>query len=392
MTDFSLGNNLVIPALQSSDSAQSSKISLSLVLPTFNESENIEKIIIQLTALLDERLPGRYELIVVDDDSPDQTWAIAAALELKFSQLQVLRRQHARGLSSAVIRGWQVARGGVLGVIDADLQHPPETLIGLWEGIEAGADLSTASRHVSSGGVSDWSFLRRFLSRGAQMLGLIVLPEVLGRLSDPMSGFFLVRRSVIADKKLNPVGYKILIEVVGRGRIKHIHEVGYVFQERFAGKSNVTWRQYWEYIQHLFTLRLALWAQSRLIRFCLVGGSGVFVDLGVFYVAREILGLALTRSAVLSAEVAIISNFILNDIWTFGDYSRRQTGWRKRFKRFIKFNLISLTGMILNVLILNILFNLFGMNEYLAKIIAIIVVAFWNYWFNLKLNWRVTEV
>jgi dolichol-phosphate mannosyltransferase len=106
----------------------------------------------------------------------------------------------------------------VLGVIDADLQHPPELLLKLWGEIKRGGDLAVASRHVEGGGVSDWSVIRRFLSRGAQTLGLIILPEVIGRVSDPMSGYFMVRRRCIAGRTLSPLGYKILIEVLARGK------------------------------------------------------------------------------------------------------------------------------------------------------------------------------
>ena len=367
-------------------------IRLSLIIPTYKESENVRAIVKQLTQLLNVAIPNEYELIIVDDDSPDLTWKVAAELMPEFPQLRVMRRQEERGLSTAVIRGWQVARGEILGVIDADLQHPPESLLQLLAEIERGADLAVGSRHVEGGGVSDWSVIRRFLSRGAQVLGLIILPGVIGRVSDPMSGYFMVRRDAIAGKILDPIGYKILIEVLGRGQIRWVGEVGYVFQERLEGESKVTWKQYIEYLQHLVKLRLSRWPVMRFLRFGVVGFSGVFVDMGVFYLFYTVLGFALTRSAIFSAEVAIINNFIWNDLWTFGDISSHQQGMRKRVKRFLKFNIICLSGLILNVSLVNLLFNVFGMNAYLAKVIAIAIVTFWNFWLNLKLSWRVTEV
>lgn len=364
---------------------------LSLVIPTFNEKDNVEQIIELLSRLLDLNIPSQYELIIVDDNSPDLTWKIAQELTLKYPQLKVIRRTEEKDLSTAVIRGWQLGCGKILGVIDADLQHPPETLISLLAEMQKGADLAVASRNIDGGGVSQWSFIRRFLSRGAQMLGLIILPEVISRISDPMSGYFMVKREAITNIPLSPVGYKILIEVIGRGRIRWISEVGYVFRERETGESKVTWKQYVNYIQHLIKLRFSLWKVERLIRFGLVGLSGVLVDLTVFYLMRDLLNLPLTRSAILSAEVAIINNFIWNDLWTFGDISQVQKGFKKKFKRFIKFNIICLSGLVLNVMIVNILFNLFNFNDYLAKLIAIVIVTVWNFWFNLKLSWRVTE-
>jgi dolichol-phosphate mannosyltransferase len=383
---------LTIPDRAALINADLAPLQFSLIVPTFNESQNIPELIEMLTDLLDRLIPDEYELIVVDDDSPDRTWEVAANLMPDYPHLRVMRRQTERGLSTAVIRGWQAARGEILGVIDADLQHPPATLTQLWAELSTGAELAVASRNVAGGGVSEWSLARRFLSRGAQMLGLAILPEVIGRLSDPMSGYFLVRRSAIANKLLSPVGYKILIEVAARGQIRWIAETGYVFRERAAGASKVTWKQYIEYLQHLIALRCSLWPVARFLRFGVVGFSGVFVDLGVFYLLRTILEVGLTRSTIFSSEIAIINNFLWNDVWTFRDLSSTQKGLRQRLRRFLKFNLVCLSGLILNVIIVNFLFNILHVNEYLAKIIAIAIITFWNFWFNLKLSWRVTDV
>jgi putative flippase GtrA len=130
---------------------------------------------------------------------------------------------------------------------------------------------------------------------------------------------------------------------------------------------------------------------SRLIRFAIVGSSGVFVDLGAFYFLHTLLGWLLTPSALLSTEVAIINNFLWNDIWTFADVSFQQQLSTQRLQRFFKFNLICLFGLILNSLIVNCLFEKFCVNEYMAKLVAIICVTFWNFGINLKLNWQVTE-
>lgn len=372
-------------------------LKFSLIIPTYNEGANVQELVQILSEILDNRIPNEYELILVDDDSPDLTWKIAQELVPQYPQLRVMRRQGEKGLSTAVIRGWQVSRGEILGVIDADLQHPPEILLQIWSEMEKGADLAIASRHVEGGGVSEWSIVRRFLSRGAQMLGLIILPEVISRLSDPMSGYFMVRRNAIVGKYLSPVGYKILIEVTARGAIRWIAEVGYVFRERQAGESKVTWKQYIEYIQHLLRLRLDLWPVKRFLRFGIVGFSGVFVDMIMLYLLSDptTLGWGLTRSKILASEVAIVNNFLWNDAWTFADFSSQQKGWSKRFKRFLKFNVVCLAGLILNVLVLNFLFNLIFKDvpygRYIANFIAIAVVTIWNFWFNLKLSWRVTD-
>lgn len=369
-------------------------ILLSLIIPTYKESGNINNLIHQLTTLLDKIIFQKYELIIVDDDSPDFTWKIALELTLNYPSLKVIRRTQEKGLSTAVIRGWQVAKGKILGVMDADLQHPPETLINLWAEIEKGADLAVASRHVEGGGVSDWSIIRRFLSRGAQTLGLVMLPNVIGRVSDPMSGFFLVRRQCLIGCNLTPLGYKILIEVLGRGKIGWIGEVGYVFQERQEGESKVTKTQYIDYIRHLIRLRLSLWQFNRFIRFGVVGFSGVFVDMTFLYLLSDpsTLALPLTRSKIIAGELAIINNFFWNDNWTFKDIAQKQPSKRQKLKRLIKFNIVCLGGLIINVFLLNFFFNVFSLNRYFANFLAIGIVTIWNFWLNLKLSWRSTEI
>ena len=364
----------------------------SLIVPTYKEAKNVPKIVDKLSTILDTEMPGEYELIIVDDNSPDGTWEIAQNLMSEYPQLRVMRRIEERGLSTAVIRGWQVARGEVLGVIDGDLQHPPETLLQLWGEIKRGGDMAVASRHVEGGSVSDWSIVRPFLSRGAQTVGLILLPGVIGRVSDPMSGYFMVRRKCLIGCTLSPLGYKILIEVLARGRVPWIGEVGYQFEEREHGESKVTAKQYIDYLRHLLRLRLSLGPIGRLLRFGVVGFSGVFVDMAVFYLLRSHLELGLTRSTILSAEVAIFNNFLWNDLWTFGDIARRQPGNRQRLRRFLKFITVCLAGIILQTLLVNLFVNIFGMNEFVAKLVAIASVTFWNFWLNLKLSWRVTDV
>lgn len=371
------------------DAEADPSIRLSLIVPTFNESVNLPTLIEQLTLVLDEALGEAYEIVIVDDDSPDRTWEVGLELMSRYPRVRVLRREHEKGLSTAVIRGWQAARGAVLGVMDADLQHPPEVNRLLLRDIERGAELAVGSRHVAGGGVSDWSAFRRVLSRGAQMLGLLLLPGVLGRLSDPMSGLFMVQRHAISGVELKPIGYKILLEVVARGRIAWIAEVGYIFRERSEGESKVTGRIYWDYLLHLMRLRWTTLLGSRLFRFCVVGGSGVLVDMGILYLLSDpsMLGLGLTRSKLVAAEVAMATNFLLNDAWTFRDVADKVPGIRAKARRFVAFHVICSIGLLLNIVILNVLFNFAGMNRYLANGLAILLVTAWNFVMNRMLNW-----
>ena len=366
---------------------------LSVVIPTYNEALNVEELIRRLSLALDPALGLDYELIVVDDDSPDRTWELAERLALDYPRLRVMRRTGERGLASAVIRGWQASCGAFLCVIDADLQHPPDLVVELYQVMKRGADLAVASRHVEGGGVSDWSILRRIVSRAAQLIGLVVLPGVVGRVSDPMSGYFMIRRSAIEGVALSPLGYKILIEVLARGRVAWIGEVPYVFHERVQGGSKATLGVYFDYLRHLIRLRTSSLPLNRFLRFALVGSSGVIVDMGLLFLLSDptMLAWGLTRSKLIAAEAAIVNNFVWNDAWTFGDVSAHQRGWRRRMRRFGKFQLICLAGVAINTLLLNLQFNLLHMNRYVANAVAIAAVTGWNFWLNLKLSWRVAE-
>src|SRR5882672_9465993 len=183
---------LIVPAMPDTPGAPA----LSLVVPTLNERENIADFLAAVRRNLDAALPGAYEVIVVDDDSADRTWEIAASLVPEFPELRVMRRQNEGGLAVAVIRRWQVARGQILGTINADFQHPPDVLPRLIERSD-GADLVVATRHGDGGGVGDWGLMRQVTSWGAAQVGRWVLPEVYARVSDPLSGCYLVRRSAI---------------------------------------------------------------------------------------------------------------------------------------------------------------------------------------------------
>ena len=243
---------LIVPAVVAGDAQPV----LSLVIPTLNESENITDFLAAVRANLDQALPGRYEVIVVDDDSADRTWEIAARLCSTFPELRVVRRQNEGGLAVAVIRGWQVARGQILGTINADFQHPPDVLSRLLER-RGTADLVVATRHGDGGGLGDWGLARRVSSWGAAQIGRWLLPQVYSRVSDPLSGCYLVCRPAIAGVQLKPLGYKSLMELLVRGNVGEIHECGYEMRKRVRGQSKVHALHPLQYIRHVLRLRAA---------------------------------------------------------------------------------------------------------------------------------------
>lgn len=365
-------------------------VSLSVVIPTYNERANLPELLRRLGPVLEAAVGEDYEVIVVDDDSPDGTWELAQHLTSRHPHLRVLRRTGEKGLSTAVIRGWQSARGDVLGVLDGDLQHPPEILAALWNGIDRGADLAVGSRHLAGGGAGAWSALRRLLSAFARLLALTLLPSAARRLTDPMSGCFLVRRSAVAGRRLHPLGYKILLEVLVRGAIHTIHEGRYVFQERRRGASKATLRVHVEYLAHLLRLRLSTAGLPRFLRFAAVGLLGVGIDMGLLYALGDprALGLDLTVGKLAAAELAIVHNFLWNDAITFSDLVSEARGGPGKGERFVRFNAVCGVGLLASVALLHAQTGLLGVDRYVANAFTIAVVALWNYHMCLRLGWR----
>lgn len=224
---------------------------VSIVVPTYNEAENMKILIPRIN----KSLAGyNYEIIVVDDSSPDGTAEIAKMLAREYP-VKVFVREGKLGLASAILYGFNKSDGDVLGVIDADLQHPPEILCEMVKKIEEGYDLVIASRYIKGGGIENWSFLRKMISRGA-----ILLARPLTSVKDPMSGCLLVKKSVIEKVRFNPTGYKLLLEILVKGKYKRVAEVPYVFRERKYGDSKLGVREILKYIKllaHLYMHKFA---------------------------------------------------------------------------------------------------------------------------------------
>jgi dolichol-phosphate mannosyltransferase len=227
---------------------------LSVVVPTFQEALNIESFLDALCDSLDVALEGRYEVIVVDDASPDGTHGIVAEIARRRPQVRAMRRASKQGAATAVASGWQAAQGEFLATINADFQHPPGLLAQMLE-LASCSDLVVASRYREGGGVGDWPLLRRLLSKSAQALGAALAPAVFGRVTDPLSGCFVLRREAVAGVALRPIGYKTLLEVLGRGRIERIAEIPYVMHARSRGASKVALRHWLDYGVQLWRLR-----------------------------------------------------------------------------------------------------------------------------------------
>jgi dolichol-phosphate mannosyltransferase len=224
-------------------------LTVSMVVPTYNEKENITPLVERLSKALTGR---KFEIVFVDDNSKDGTAEAVQALAKKYP-VRVIVRKNERGLASAVVHGFKNTKGDVIGVIDADLQHPPEVVADLLKAIEDGADITIGSRYVKGGGCEGWSLTRRVISKGAIFLSHVCLPRI-RHIHDPMAGFFMLKRKVVTGADLRPTGYKILLEILIEGKYKKVTEVPYLFKVREKGQSKLSSKTQIDYLKHLNSL------------------------------------------------------------------------------------------------------------------------------------------
>lgn len=225
---------------------------LALVIPTLREEENIGGLLGHVRSVLDPlNLP--YEIVVVDDDSSDGTGAVVLAIAREDPRVRLLVRKGQRGLSGAILYGWQHTDAAILGVMDADLQHPPELLPQLLSAIHNGRDIAIGSRYIPGGGVGGWNPVRKLLSSAA-VWTTWPLQKARLRAKDPMSGFFMVRRRCLDQLKFQPDGFKLLLEILVRGRITSLEEVPFAFGQRYGGASKANFKVGWDYAKLLARL------------------------------------------------------------------------------------------------------------------------------------------
>lgn len=350
---------------------------LSLIIPTYNERDNI----FTVADIVDKALRNvDYEIIFVDD-STDDTPDILEQVSYINSHIRYEHRVLERGLGTAVVRGFELAKGDVLAVMDADLQHPPEMLNAMLEEIERDVDIVVPSRFVAGGEDGGLSPIRKLISAGARYMARLALRRV-RMISDPTSGFFMMRRSVIEGVSLRPIGWKILIEVLARGKYHTVIEIPYVFRARSAGESKMSLREQWNYVKHLSLLVRDSPADRRFVFFAVVGLSGVLVNMLVYVLAVR-LGITVSFAGLVSALVALLSNFTLNDRITWSDI--KGSSW---MIRAVKYFSVSLIGIGIDVGILNLLYHDARVHYILANLVGIIVATVWNYVLSNYWTWR----
>ena len=243
------GATMIAPAECEQGSAHEK---LALVIPTLSEAENIGGLLRHVRSVLDP-LDIPYEILVVDDESPDNTAEIVSAIALEDPRVRLLVRKGERGLSGAVLYGWKNTDATILGVMDADLQHPPELLPQLLAAIDSGRDLAIGSRYTHGGALGEWSRSRKFFSAAAVWVTWPIQRAHI-HAEDPMSGYFMVRRRCLDHLVFQPTGFKLLLEILVRGHIQSVEEVPFVFGQRYRGASKANFKVAWDYA--LLLLRL----------------------------------------------------------------------------------------------------------------------------------------
>ena len=245
------------------DLANQSLEKLALVIPTLCEEESIGGLLVHVRSVLDP-LHIPYEILVVDDDSQDGTGAVVETVSMDDPRVRLVVRKGERGLSGAILYGWQRTDATILGVMDADGQHPPEVLPQLIAQIYGGCDMVIGSRYTSGGGTGSWNPVRKLISAAAVWVTWPLQRNHL-RVKDPMSGLFLVRRRCLPQTEIQKTGFKLLLDLLVRGNIQTVTEVPFAFRVRSHGASKANFKTAWDYgllLARLYADRLGIGKQS----------------------------------------------------------------------------------------------------------------------------------
>src|SRR5687768_15452954 len=378
------------------------KAKLSIVLPTYNESQNIVRMLDSIAETLSPYTTA--EIIVVDDNSPDGTAEIASLHAKNISNrknnsklnVEIIRREGKFGLSSAIVAGVESATGDLLVVMDGDFSHPPQVIPSIIEALQdSDCDIVVASRYIKGGSIIGWPFKRRLMSKGATKIAQYGLGI---EVKDPVSGFFAFRRDIIDGVKLDAIGYKMLLEILVKTKGARVKEVPYTFTNRSVGKSKFDKWVMFDYLRAVMRLyrygksmrqkerRTSVRFLSKAGRFYTVGASGLLVN----YVASLLFSALAPNiwylySTILGILISMTSNFFLNKLWTFEDreFNVKETGIQ--FGKFIGFSSL---GAIIQLLLVYVLVENYNMEYPLSLILAVAAASVGNFLLNKKWTFK----
>ena len=372
---------------------------VSIIIPTYNESQNILKILKSIGDILPPKI--LTEAIVVDDNSPDGTGKIVENYLKNFKKItgytiDVIHRTAKKGLSSAILNGIQQAKGDTIVVMDSDFSHPPQIIPRMVDALKKyRCDIVVASRYVKGGKINNWPLRRKFLSK----IATSIAKKGLGvQAADPMSGFFAFKRPIIKGLKFDAIGFKMLLEILVKTRGANVREIPYTFTDRKLGSSKVSLSTAYDYAKSVWKLyrygkstrkqekRPSVRFLSQAARFFTVGASG----LGVNYLMSLVFASGFSDLWYLYANVigiiaSITSNFILNKYWTFED---RDFSTKRTLEQYGKFAGFSSLGALLQLFMVFSLVEEHQMMYPIALVIAVLTAAFGNFVLNKKWTFR----
>lgn len=355
-------------------------VELTVVVPAFNERDNIELLVDRLETVL-----GRttWEVVYVDDDSPDGTAAAVRELSQINPRVRCVQRIGRRGLSTAVIEGILASSAPYVAVMDADLQHDEAALPTMLETLKRDElDVVVGSRYTGGGGIGDWNKSRAAMSKFATQLSRIVVPA---ELTDPMSGFFVMTREAFdrSVRNLSGQGFKILLDLFASSPTPYrFKEVPYTFRDRLRGESKLDGAVVWEYLMLLVDKTVGRWIPARFVLFALVGTLGLALHLTVL--RATLMAFSFPVSQAIATAVAMISNFSINNALTYRD--RRLHGWRF-VGGLATFCAVCAVGAIANVRLASLAFEQHYV-WWLSGLAGAAASVVWNYAVTSIVTWR----
>ena len=385
--------------MQSNKSLQENNAQISIIIPTYNESQNI----LQILKSIKDNLPKNFvtQAIVVDDNSPDGTGKLVEDYLKNIKKMadytiEIIHRKAKDGLSSAILKGIQHAKGDTIVVMDCDFSHPPHIIPKLIESIKKYQyDIVVASRYIKGGKIQGWSLKRKTMSKFATLIA----KKGLGiNTHDPMSGFFAFKRNIIKGLNIDAIGYKFLLEILVKTKNVSIKEIPYTFQNRELGSSKLSIRTIFDYYRSVWKLyrygkplekqekRSSVKFLYKAGRFYTVGASGFIVNYMIsLLLTGGVSDLWYLHANVIGIIASITTNFVLNKTWTFGD---RDFRLKKTISQYGKFAMFSSLGALVQ---LGMVYFLVDSNEIsypLALILAVMTAAFGNFILNKKFTFK----
>jgi len=354
---------------------------ISVVVPTYNEAENIRQLLAEIDSVLEQR-DESYELLVVDDNSPDGTGDIVKNVaEQEIPQVKLLERDQKQGLGAAYKFALPQAKGDVIIQMDADFSHRPVDISKLLDGIEEGADVAIGSRYVSKGERND-SWYRQIFPQLGRLLYRAILP-----IKDPTSGFKAYKKRALEKLNWKTLPDSFSFQTASLYQLYQqdltLQEVAITFSPRRAGEQKYSWRELLTNLKLVSILFFQKYFGLRFFKFCLVGASGVIVNMSLLWALTDKFGIFYLYSSAIAIETAILTNFLLNEHWTWRD---RNVG--SKLKRLITYNGVSLGGLTVNMTVLWLLTTLLGLYYLVSNLGGIASATLFNFLLNDRWTWQ----